>query len=192
MVFGKSKQQKEIEKRMLIKRTVGEMEKQIQKLERQKEAYIDAGKQAKQRGLTAQYQLALSGLRMTIMQQRRVYEMKLNFEITSQMKDMAKMTADFLDGMSTLSKDMLRLTKQADFAKVQEQFSEAMMGVEVQAEQMEAFMDETQSSFAAGSMTSEENNREMEALIDGEASMGDSTDDQIEKELAALKKKMAE
>ena len=77
---------KEVEKRMLIKRTINEMDKQIQKLEKQKQAYIEAGKQAKQRGLTAQYNLALSGLKMTIAQQRRVYEMKLNFEITSQMK----------------------------------------------------------------------------------------------------------
>ena len=78
---------KEMEKRMLIKRTVNAMEKQIQKLEEQKRVYLEAGKQAKQKGLTAQYNLAVAGLRMTIAQQRRVYEMKLNFEITSQMKD---------------------------------------------------------------------------------------------------------
>ena len=83
---------KEIEKKVLIKKTINEMNKQIQKLEEQKNAYIESGKQAKQRGLTAQYNLALAGLKMTITQQRRVYEMKLNFEITSQMKDMSAKT----------------------------------------------------------------------------------------------------
>lgn len=83
---------KEMQKRMLIKKTISAMEKQIQKLEEQKKVYIEAGKQAKLKGLTAQYNLALSGLKMTIMQQKRVLEMKLNFEITSQMKDMSQMT----------------------------------------------------------------------------------------------------
>ena len=183
---------KEVEKRMLIKRTISEMDKQIQKLEKQKETYIEAGKQAKQRGLTAQYNLALSGLRMTIAQQRRVYEMKLNFEITSQMKDMTKMTADFLAGMGSLSKDMMKLTKEADFLKVQKQFSEAMMNVEVQAEQMEEFMDETESSFSTHTSGSAEDNAELEALMTNEASVEGSTESEIEKELDALKKKMAE
>ena len=108
---------KEIKKKMLIKQTVNAMNKQIQKLEEQKKVYIEAGKQAKQKGLAAQYNLALSGLRMTIAQQKRVYEMKLNFEITSQMKDMSAMTAEFLKGMGSLSKDMMKLTKEKDFLK---------------------------------------------------------------------------
>ena len=83
---------KEIQKRMLVKKTLNLMNKQIEKLEQQKEQYINAGREAKQRGLTAQYDMALSGLRMTLIQQKRVYEMKLNFEITSQMRDMSQMT----------------------------------------------------------------------------------------------------
>ncbi len=54
---------KEMKKKMLIKQTINAMNKQIQKLEEQKQVYINAGKQAKQRGLTEQYNLALSGLK---------------------------------------------------------------------------------------------------------------------------------
>lgn len=36
---------KEIQKKMLIKQTINQMNKQIQKLEEQKKVYIDAGKQ---------------------------------------------------------------------------------------------------------------------------------------------------
>ena len=57
---------KEIEKRMLVKKTINAMNKQIQKLEEQKKVYIEAGRQARAQGLTAQYNLALAGLRMTI------------------------------------------------------------------------------------------------------------------------------
>lgn len=181
---------KEVEKRMLIKKTIGAMNKQIQKLEEQKKVYIEAGRQAKEKGLSAQYNLALSGLRMTITQQRRVYEMKLNFEITSQMKDMSQMTSEFLKGMGSLSKDMLKLTKEKDFLKVQKQFTEAMTSVEVQTEMMEDFMDETQSAFAAGYSGSEEDTKELEGVIAAEEGSDGLSDSMIEKELEELKKKM--
>lgn len=183
---------KEIEKKMLIKRTISAMEKQIQKLEEQKKVYIEAGKQAKHKGLSAQYNLAVAGLRMTITQQRRVYEMKLNFELTSQMKDMSKMTSEFLEGMSTLSKDMMKLTREKDFLKVQKQFTEAMTGVETQAERMETFMDETESMFASSNSGSEEDSREIDSLITNEASVEGTTESEIERELELLKKKMSE
>lgn len=181
---------KEIEKKMLIRQTINAMNKQIQKLEEQKKVYIDAGKQAKQRGLTAQYNLALSGLKMTITQQRRVYEMKLNFEITSQMKDMSAMTSEFLKGMGTLSKDMLKLTKEKDFLKVQKQFTEAMASVEVQTEQMENFMQDTEAAFASGYSGTAEENNELEGLMTNEAAADNMTEAMIEKELEELKKKM--
>ena len=184
---------KDMEKRMLIRKTINDMNKQIQKLEEQKKTYIEAGKQAQQKGLTAQYNLALAGLRMTITQQRRVYEMKLNFEITSQMKDMSAMTQEFLKGMGALSKDMMKLSKDKDFMKVQQQFNEAMMGVEMQTERMEAFMDETESAFSSSSAAgTEEDKAELENLFMNEASMEGSAESEIEKELEALKKKMAE
>ncbi|MDE6474049.1 MAG: hypothetical protein K2L70_03015 [Clostridia bacterium] len=182
---------KEIKKKMLIKQTINSMNKQIQKLEEQKKVYIDAGKLAKQKGLTAQYNLALSGLKMTIAQQKRVYEMKLNFEITSQMKDMSAMTSEFLKGMGTLSKDMMKLTKEKDFLKVEKQFNEAMTNVELQTEQMENFLDETESTFASGALSSEDENKEIEALIDNEAAGDNMTDVMIEKELEELKKRMS-
>lgn len=181
---------KEIEKKMLIKKTVNQMNKQIQQLEEQKKTYIEAGKQAKQNGLTAQYNLALSGLRMTIAQQKRVYEMKLNFEITSQMKDMSQMTTEFLKGMGTLSKDMMKLTKEKDFLKVQKQFTEAMTGVEIQTEQMEEFMDETEATFSTAYSGTPSENQELDALMGNEAVSDNMTEQMIDKELEELKKRM--
>lgn len=181
---------KEIKKRLLVKQTITSMNKQIQKLEEQKQVYIDAGKQAKQRGLTAQYELAVSGLRMTIMQQKKVYEMKLNFEITSQMKDMSLMTSEFLKGMGSLSADMMKLTKEKDYLKVQKQFSEAMTSVEMQTENLESFMEDTQSSFSTACAGREEDKKEIENLIDAESTNEANTDSLIDQELDMLKKKM--
>ena len=117
--------------------------------------------------------------------------MKLNFEITSQMKDMTKMTGEFLQGMSSLSKDMMKLTKEKDFLKVQKQFNEAMMGVEMQTEQIEDFMDETESAFSTVAPGSEDDNKEIESLFTNEAANGAAAG-AIERELAELKKRMSE
>ncbi|MDE6059937.1 MAG: hypothetical protein K2G31_00465 [Clostridia bacterium] len=182
---------KEQKKKQLIRQTINAMNKQIQKLEEQKQVYINAGKQAKQKGLNEQYNLALSGLKMTIAQQKRVYEMKLNFEITSQMKDMTKMTSEFLQGMGTLSKDMMKLTKESDFKKVSKQFNEAMLSVEIQADQMESFMEDTQSTFASNYSLDADETKEIESLITNQASAEESVEDAIEKELEELKKRMS-
>ena len=71
----KSKQEKEIEKKMLVKRTINTMNKQINKLEDQKQVFIDAAKRAKEKALDAQYKLALSGYKMTVQQQRRASQL---------------------------------------------------------------------------------------------------------------------
>lgn len=189
MAFGRNK---EIEKRMLIKQTINSMNKQIQKLEEQKEVYLRAGKEAKERGLEAQYNLALSGLKMTMAQQKRVYEMKLNFEITSQMKDMTLMTTEFLKGMSSLSKDMVKLSKEKDFKKVEKQFAEAMVAQEVQTMNLENFMDNTQAAFESGSssMSSQADNEEIEKLMISEIGGEVDASASLESELEALKKQM--
>lgn len=189
MAFGRNK---EIEKRMLIKQTINSMNKQIQKLEEQKEVYLRAGKEAKERGLEAQYNLALSGLKMTMAQQKRVYEMKLNFEITSQMKDMTLMTTEFLKGMSSLSKDMVKLSKEKDFKKVEKQFAEAMVAQEVQTMNLENFMDNTQAAFESGSssMSSQADNEEIEKLMISEIGGEVDASASLENELEALKKQM--
>lgn len=106
MAIFKSRQEKEIEKKMLVKRTINTMNKQINALEEQKKVFVEKAKTAKKNGLEAQYNLALTGYKMTLLQQKRAQEMLLNFEITSQMKDMTMMTKEFLGGMSVLSKEM--------------------------------------------------------------------------------------
>ena len=174
---------------MLIKQTINAMNKQIQKLEEQKQLYIDAGKQAKEKGLDAQYNLALSGLRMTIAQQKRVYEMKLNFEITSQMKDMTAMTNEFLGAIQVISKDIANTTT-ADMSKLTSELRMAMDKVSEQTENLGEMLEESQDS--VGDFTATSNivsDDEINALIYGQQTPGaqQTTGNQIDDELAALK-----
>lgn len=195
MAWFKSKQQKEIEKKMLIKRTINTMNKQINKLEDQKKVFVEAAKRAKEKDLDAQFNLALSGYKMTVQQQKRAQEMLLNFEITAQMKDVTMMTSEFLKGMSSISKEMTKLADAKEFAKIQAQFEEAMAAVETQTDQMDNFMEMSQETFynqgldKSGKQMSD---AELEKYIMEQVEQDELSSDSIDKEMEELRKKLSE
>jgi len=182
---------KEIEKRMLARKTVSQMNRHIAKLDEQKKVYIDAAKRAVRQGLKAQYDLAVSGLKMTISQQKKAHEMLLNFEITSQMRDMSQMTTEFLRGMGSLSKEMFKLTNEKEFAKVQKEFERAMASSEQQTLHMEMFLDQNKSTFASASGNPENvSDAELEKLISEQVIGDEIGSDSIDKELDAIRNKL--
>lgn len=195
MGIFKSKATKALEQKMIIKRTINSMNKQIADLEVAKKSYIDKAKVAKQNGLESQYNLALSGYKMTIAQQKRAQEMLLNFELTSQMKDMSAMTGEFLKSLGILSKEMVKLTKDKEFLKVQQEFEKAMEGVERRTEQMDVFMEMSEDGFK-NSTTSEDtiSDEDFAKIIEEESIQDDmkkSTETEIDEELKKLQDRIS-
>ncbi len=193
MGLFRTKQQKEIQKKMLVKRTVNSMNKQIARLEEQKKVFIDAAKRAKEKNLDAQFNLALSGYRMTVQQQKRAQEMLLNFEITAQMRDVTMMTTEFLKGMSVISKEMSKLADAKEFEKIQAQFEEAITAVETQTEQIDSFMEISQESFASAGKAKDGkdiNADDFEKFIMEASSSEQASNEDIDKEIEELKKKI--
>ncbi len=187
----KSKQEKEIEKKMLIKKTINSMNKQINALEEQKSLLVEKAKTAKINGLMAQYNLAITGYKMTLLQQRRAQEMLLNFEITSQLKDMTMMTSQFLKGMSSLSKEMANLANEKEFVKVQKQFELALGNVEKQTEQMDMFMETSQESFKSISgETSIVKDKDVEVMVDESLSLEKIDNNDIDEEIRLLEESL--
>lgn len=190
MGIFKSREQRELEQKQLIKRTVYNMNKQIEALEEQKKSFAEKATRAKANGLDAQYELAITGYRLTLLQQKRAQEMLLNFEITSQLKDMALMTKQFLGGMSALSTQMSRLADGSDFERIGRQFKEAMNKAQGQAEQMENFMQDSRTAFkgaAEGAVTDE---AELERITEERAASGEFSDDAVDREIEQLRKKI--
>ena len=192
MGLFKSKATKVLEQKMIVKKTINNMNKQINDLENAKKSYIEKAKIAKKNGLDTQYNLALSGYKLTIAQQKRAQEMLLNFELTSQMKDMSVMTGEFLQGLSILSKEMVKLTKDKEFFKVQQEFEKAMKGVETRTEQMDVFMEMSEDGFR-NSTTSEDtiSDEEFAKIIEEESVQDELTSDKIDSELQELKKRIS-
>ena len=194
MGFFKSKQEKEMEQRMIIKKTINQFNKDIRELEDQKGKYLEAAKRAKQEGLDAQYNLALSGLKMAMMQQKKAKEMQLNFELASQMKDLTKVTSLFLDGMSMLSVEMSKTTKDMNFVKVQKEFESAITGVEMASAQLEILMDTTNDSYSSvANQGASIDDKEVEKYLAAQEDEEDAQFDMdIEKSLADLKQSIKE
>ena len=192
MSLFKSKAQKELEKRALIRKTLNSIAKQIEALEQQKKVYIEAAKKAKRLGLKPQYDLAITGLRMTMAQQKRAQEMQLNYEIFSQLRDMTAMTGEFLKGMSVLSKEMIKLTDQKEFANVQQQFLKALESVRTQTAQMETYLDMSQTELSATVVDpSGVSQQEIDELIEDQVAEEASDEMDVDAEIERLQRDLA-
>ena len=179
MGLFKSKSEKEFEKKMAIKKTINEMNKQIEKLSAAERNFIDLAKKAKTENIPNQYKLALSGLRSTITQKKRVQEMLLNFQIMNQTKDILSTTSEFLKGMGSLSKDMAKLCDEKQFNAVSKDFEKAMIATTAQEERMEMFLDNSRDSFETlskegTSAAPGEGDAEIEAIIAAELGLSDN------------------
>ena len=192
MGLFKSKQEKEMERKMLVKKTMRNIEKYITQLQGQKEKAIESAKQAKIQGSPQQYSLAVSALKTALSQEKKAKEMLLNFELTLQMRDLAQMTSSFLDGMSVLSVEMKKITGDMNFAKVQTQFTQAMQGVEETTENIDAMLDNTDMSFSSiSSNNANISNDEIERMINFQASNNENDlDSDIDKKLNELSKSL--
>lgn len=189
MSIFKSKETKEFEKKITLKKTINEMNKQLNMLQQSKNTYIEKAKETKIHGLTNELNLAISALKSAMTQEKKIREMKINFEIMMSLKDMLKTTSEFLGGMKSLSKDMVKLTDDRQFNKVAKQFGLAMMATEKQKERVELFLDDSKDSFSSLSETSDISNDEIMSLIDEEIIQGDKTDN-IDNILDNLDKKI--
>ena len=87
MGLFKSKAEKEQERKMLVKKSMRELEKRIVKLKEQEGKYIQAAQLAIREQLPDQEKLAKEALKMTISERKRTYKMLLNAQIISQMKE---------------------------------------------------------------------------------------------------------
>ena len=195
MGLFKSKQEKDLEQKLAIKKTLNNLNKQIADLEAKKKTAIEKARVARENGLTAEYNLALSLYRASVFQQKRAREMLLNFEITTQMKDMASLTKEFLKGLSVLSREMVKLTNNKDFLKVQQEFEKAITGVETQTQQLDNMMDKSEEKFTTATNTEEAiSDEDFANLVDEMSTQENANDDlaNLDEELKNLRKKIDE
>lgn len=185
----KSKAEKEQERRMVVKRSMRELEKRINKLQQQEEVYVNAAKVAIKEGLPEQVKLAKEALKLTISERKRTYKMLLNAQIISQMKDMTQMTGEFLEAIRVISKDIAGTTTQ-DVSKLSGELKMAMEKVSDQTENLNEMLADSQDDITDFSTeTKLVADEEVDKIIYGSPSAeGDQV--AIDAELEALKKQL--
>ena len=140
---------KRAERNGKVRRTIAQIEQTVAKLERMKSEYMQKAVQAKARGESASYSLAKSGLNATLSQIKRAKEMLLNIEITAELQKMGETNADFLTGMSVISKRISKINKQSDFVKLQKEIQKALTGMEEAQAGLDIFLQNSDAAFAA-------------------------------------------
>ena len=143
MGLFKTKEEKEQERRMLVKQSMKELEKRVRKLKEQEAVYVRAAQTAQQENLPKQIQLAKDALKMTISERKRTMEMLLNAQIISQMRDMSAMTGEFLKAVHNISKSIAGTASQ-DVNKISAELKMAMGKVENQTENLADMLENSQ------------------------------------------------
>ena len=191
MKLFKSKAEKEQERKMLVKKSMRELERRIAKLQEQEGKYVQAAQIAIREQLPDQEKLAKEALKMTISERKRTYKMLLNAQIISQMKDMSAMTGQFLNAIHVLSKDIAGSTT-ADMSKLTTDLKMAMDKVALQTENLGEMLEDSQEEmvdFSASSSLVADS--EIDSMIYGNSQAGTaSASMSIDDELEALKNQL--
>ena len=143
MKLFKSKAEKEQERKMLVRQSMRELEKRIQKLEAQQKNYIADARKAREEGLPDMELLAKNALKMTVTERKRTYRMLLQARIISQMKDMNAMTNECLKAVQVISKD-IAASAGLDIAKITGDLKFAMDKVTMQTENLNDMLENSQ------------------------------------------------
>lgn len=161
-------QEKEFKERALINKTLRSLKGAVEKYENQKQILIQLAREAEVRGLKPQYNMAASGLKIIIDSQDKANAMYLNLTITNQIKSMGKVTEEFVNAMSTVSKELSEIESSVDFTQAQYDYSCAMNNIAAVEEKLRDFTDNIYDSietYAESSMPDERIDKAIDMLI---------------------------
>lgn len=192
MAFFKSKAEKEMEARLAVRQGIRELQKCDRSLERKKTEMIKHAQEAKLQGLSQQYAVAVSGLKMILEYQKRCKAMSLQIQMTESMRDLTTLSAQFVKLMGNVGKEVSKVTVSANFAKNQLAFEKGMLSAESAMDQLEGFLEDAGMSFESGSGMEAETDADIERLIDSTgAAQIDELDAEIDRRLAQSEAKRA-
>lgn len=192
MSLFKNSEKKDMQRRVLIKQSIRNLEKYISKLSVQYDKYLEIAKTAKMKGIQSQLKLAIYGIKNVLAQKKKAEEMLLNIQLVSQSNDLIKMTKTFLTSMNTISKDMIKTTKDMDFESITKNFQTAMDNAEIATDKLDDLLETSSDSFDSISQhSSDMNDDEILKMLDLEIAHQDSASgSDIDKKLDEITKNL--
>ena len=190
MKLFKSKAEKALEAKLAIRQGVNELKKCDRSLEKKKEELIKFAQEAKKQGISQQYNMAVSGLKMVLSYQKRCKAMMLQIQMTESMRDLTTMNANFVKLMGNVGKEVSNVTKSTNFAKNMLDFEKGMLSAETAMDQLESFLEDSGMAFETDVESDVED--EINKMIDATgAAEINALDDEIDKRLAEIEVKRA-
>ncbi len=192
MSLFKNSEKKDMQRRVLIKQSIRNLEKYISKLSVQYDKYLEIAKTAKIKGIQSQLKLAIYGIKGVLSQKKKAEEMLLNIQLVSQSNDLIKITKTFLTSMNTISKDMIKTTKDMDFESITRNFQTAMDNAEVATEKLDGLLETSSDSFdSISQQSSTVSDDEIMKMLDLEIAHQDSASgSDIDKKLDEITKNL--
>jgi hypothetical protein len=185
MGLFKSKEEKERERNMAIKKSMRDLEKHIVELEKGEKVFAEAVRIAQEQNLPQQIEKARQGLKESITEKKRTYMMLLDAKMMVQRRDMMARQKTFLGAVKTITKSIFESMKGVNVSKIAAGFDEAIEGAMAQTEEFDEMIDQTLSSGDFSSNSYEVSDDEIDKILYG-AGAGASTSSSIDDELAKL------
>lgn len=151
MGLFKSQADKERELRDSVRRSVREMDKAIAELDDSRKRYMGLAKEALRHKIKEQLSLALAGMKTAIAQQTRIRSYKLNVEIMYQNWQTLRTTKGFLQTMRGISRDMVKLADDKEYAVAVKEFDAAIAANEKQEDRLNDFLARSEEAFRSES-----------------------------------------
>jgi len=188
MKLFKSREEKEMERKLAIKRTLNELTKADRSMQKKKDEMLKLAQDAKEKGIEREYITAKNGLKSMMKFQQNVQAVKLRIQIAESMRDVSSVNMKALNTMGAIGKEIGTLMSSANFAKNQAAFEMGMMKMDEMLSQMEGLMEDTDMSL---NETSDETlDSEIEQLIAATgAAQATKEDDEINQMLKNLEQK---
>lgn len=131
--------EKEYKEKMLYNQTINTLKKAMKKYEDQIDVFIKLAKEAQNRGLKAQYNMAKNGLKIVIDSRDRVSAMYMSLTVSNQIKQVTKDTKVFVNGMSSLAKQLSEMNSELDLSNIQMEYTQAMTQITQAEEKLNSF-----------------------------------------------------
>lgn len=190
MKLFKSKAEKAMEAKLAIRQGINELKKCDRSLEKKKAEMIKFAQEAKKQGITQQYDVAVSGLKMILSYQKRCKAMILQIQMTESMRDLTTMSSSFVKLMGNVGKEVSKVTKDTNFVKNQLAFEKGMMSAEAAMDQLEGFLEDSGMAFETDVEADIE--QEIKDMIDATGAAEISAlDDEIDRRLEESARKKA-
>lgn len=150
MALFKSREERQIERNIEIRKGVNAIRRNINALELNEREYLEKAKRAKGLGSAAQLNFLKQTLKKTMSQRILMERQLLNIETALQIKNQAEAHAQFATSMNAISKSIGEMFAKTDLAKTQVEFEKAMQKAQTMEEQMDIFLDLSSQSMLGG------------------------------------------